>query len=112
VSFDQSEGKSLDMKQYPLKFELSRNGIEWYQTEKTLGSDRYFHYFKIFKFTEEDRKNLKEFGDDKHFKIIFGNSVFGLMKFWHDCPHVVLNLYFITICWSTQWTRLPKNYWR
>ena len=32
------------MKQYPYKFKLRWNGIEWGQSEVTLGSGTYFYY--------------------------------------------------------------------
>lgn len=101
------------MKQYPWKFKLSRNGIEWYQTESTLGTNKYFHYFNIYRFTKQDRQNMINYdGDDKWFRSIFGTRNIGLIKFWYDCPHAVLNLYFVTICWSTPWTTIPEDYWK
>ena len=101
------------MKQYPLKFKLTKNGISWGQSEVTLNTDIYFYYFEIHKFTKEDRKNLmdsvKKYGD---LQMSFGFPLFGLYKVFHDDIHAVLNLYFVSICWSTQWTTIPKDYWK
>lgn len=49
--------------------------------------------------------------DDGWMRKIWGWPNFGLHKFWHDCPHAQLNLYFIVFYWSTQWTNMPKDYW-
>lgn len=32
------------MKQYPWKFKLKWDGIEWWQSEVTLDTDTYFYY--------------------------------------------------------------------
>jgi hypothetical protein len=97
------------MKQYPWKFKLRSNGIEWYQTEKTLGSDHYFYYFKVDWMNKENRDANRESVKDKWIKIIFGTPTIGLHKFWYDCPHAQLNLYWIVFYWSTQWTTIPKD---
>lgn len=98
------------MKQYPWKFKLFWNGIEWYQTEATLGSNWYAYYFKVDWMDKDMRDAYREFQDDKWFIKVFGWQTFGLHKFWHDCPHAQLNLHFITVYWSTQWTNMPKDY--
>lgn len=97
------------VKQYPWKFKLVREGIEWYQTEKTLGSDWYAYYFKVGLMDKEMRKAFLE--SDNYIRRVFGFPNFGLYKFWYDCPHAQLNLYFIVFYWSTQWTNMPKDYW-
>ena len=100
------------MKQYPWKFKLCKEGIEWYQTEKTLGTDRYFYYFKVGLMDKEMRKAYVEFSEeDGWMRKIWGWPNFGLHKFWYDCPHAQLNLYWIVFYWSTQWTNMPKDYW-
>lgn len=100
------------MKQYPWKFKLCRDGIEWYQTEKTLGSNDYFYYFKFARMDKETREATQTFKGDTWYRRVFGCQTIGLHKFWHDCPHAQLNLHYITIYWSTQWTTIPKNYWK
>lgn len=102
------------VKQYPWKFKLcwkGELGIEWYQTEKTLGSDWYGCYFKVGLVDKEMRQAYREFKDDSWMRKVWGFPNFGLHKFWHDCPHAQLNLYFIVFYWSTQWTTMPKDYW-
>ena len=100
------------MKQYPWNFKLCYDGIEWYQTEKTLGSDDYFYYFKFALMNKGTRDALRKVDSNGYFKKVFGTPCFGLLKFWYDCPHAQLNLYFFTIYWSTQWTNMPKDYWK
>lgn len=99
------------MKQYPYKFKLCYDGIEWYQTEATLGSDDYFYYFKFALMSKQTREAHRKIKASGYFKKIFGTPCVGLLKFWYDCPHAQLNLYYITIYWSTQWTKMPKDYW-
>lgn len=97
------------MKQYPWKFKFVKWGIEWYQTEKTIGTDHYFYYFYIHTMNKKmrDAWRKKPYG-----QRIFGSDLFGLHKHWYDCPHAQLNLYFIVLSWSTHWTTIPKNYWK
>lgn len=102
------------MKQYPWKFKISKGMIEWWQTEKTLNSDWYAHYIMIDFMNKEQREAWRKqvFGDGKGWmRHILGNNLLGLHKFWYDCPHAQLNLYFIVLSWSTQWTTMPKDYW-
>lgn len=99
------------MKQYPWKFKLRKEGIEWWQSEKILGSDRYFYYFKIGLMDKDMRWAYRQFKEDTHVRKVLGFQTFGLHKFWYDCPHAQLNLYFLTIYWSTPWTTMPKDYW-
>lgn len=100
------------MKQYPWKFKLCKNGVEWYQTEKILGTDNYAYYFKVGLIDEEMRDAYSEFKDDTYVRKVFGTQLFGLHKFWYDCPHAQLNLYWIVFYWSTPWTNMPKDYWK
>lgn len=100
------------MKQYPWKFKLCKDGIEWYQTEKTLGSDHYFYYFKVGLMDAEMRNAYRKFENDNWLEKVFGWQNFGLHRFWYDCPHAQLNLYYINFYWSTQWTTPPKEYRR
>jgi hypothetical protein len=102
------------VKQYPWKFKLCYKGelgVEYYQTKKTLGSDWYAYYFKVGLMDKKMRKACIKFSeDDGWMRKIWGWPNFGLHKFWHDCPHGQLNLYFIVFYWSTQWTNMPKDY--
>lgn len=104
-------------KQYPWKFKIDFKNcmIEWYQTEKTLGTDNYFCYFTVSWMSKKARdawRKDKLFNDGTWMKKIFGSGLVGLHKFWYDCPHAQLNLYFICIAWSTQWTTVPEDYWK
>lgn len=99
------------MKQYPWKFKIVREGIEFYQTESTLGTDHYFYYFKVGLIDKEMRKALRDGSDQGWFRTQLGWPTFGLHKFWYDCPHAQLNLYWIVFYWSTPWTNMPKDYW-
>ena len=86
------------MKQYPYKFKLAWDGIEWWQSDITLGTDHYFYYFKrdwTSKKGREARKKLKW-------------NLVGINKFWHDGPHAQLDLYFFCFYWSTPWTKVKE----
>ncbi len=98
-------------KQYPFKFKLDKTGIEWWQSEVTLGSDDYFYYFRWGLMDKEMREALHDFKDDSWYRVQFGWPTFGLHKFWHDCPHGQLCLHWIVFYWSTPWTNMPKDYW-
>lgn len=100
------------MKQYPYRFKLDWNGIKWWQSEKTIGSDYYFYYFHIGTMNKNMREAYREFENDPWFEKVFGFQNFGLHRFWYDCPHVQLNLYYICFYWSTPWTNPPKEYRR
>lgn len=103
----------VECKQYPWKFKLCWKdglGVEWYQTEKTLGSDWYAYYFKVGLVDKDMRDAMRTFKSDSWMRKIWGFENFGFHKFWHDCPHAQLNLYFIVFYWSTQWTIMPKDY--
>lgn len=100
------------MKQYPWHFKLCWDGIEWYQTEEILGTDDYFYYFKVAWMGKETRDAYRKLAKDKWFNTIFGIPTFGFHKFWHDGPHAQLNLHYIVFYWSTQWTSIPKDYWK
>lgn len=79
------------MKQYPYKFKLHWNGIEWWQSEVTLGSDTYFYYFYWFDLIEE-----KE------------NRFLGYDYMYYDGPHVALGLWWVCMTWSTPWTKVKE----
>lgn len=101
-------------KQYPWKFKISKNRIEWWQSEVTLGSDYYFYYILVDSMDKECRDAWNE--EDGTFskgwmRKIFGGKTVGLHKFWYDGPHAQLNLYWICIGWSTPWTKMPSDYW-
>ncbi len=87
------------MKQYPWKFKLRRNGIDFYQTEKYLGTDSYFYYFKWGWIDQRMRDALKK----------VDTKPISFYRFWHDCPHAQLNLYYICFFWSTPWTKPPEE---
>ena len=75
------------MKQYPWKFKLSWNGIEWGQSEKTLDTGEYFYYFYWWNWLpRKDR-------------------FWGFEKICYDGPHNCFGFWFFTISWSTQWTK-------
>lgn len=80
------------MKQYPWKFKLSWNGFEWWQSEKTLGSDYYFYYFYWF-----DWISCPE------------NRMIGLDYMYYDGPHRSLCLWYFCITWSTPWTKIKVD---
>lgn len=94
--------------QYPWKFRLVRWGIEWYQTEATLGTDHYFNYFYVHRMNKKMRDAWRK---RPYGQRVLGTDLFGLHKYWYDCPHAQLNMYFIVLSWSTQWTTMPKDYW-
>ena len=100
------------MKLYPWNFKLFWDGIEWGQSDATLGTDNYFYYCKVSWNDAATRAAYRDYKDDTWFRKLFGWQTFGLHKFWHDGPHAQLNLYYITFYWSTQWTRIPKDYWK
>jgi hypothetical protein len=89
-------------KQYPWKFKLEWDGIEWWQSEVTLGSDHYFYYFKFDFVNKEQREALR--------KLKWRQ--FGLNRFYYDGPHAQFNLYFFVIYWSTPWTKMPEDHWK
>jgi hypothetical protein len=97
------------MKQYPWKFKLCWDGIDWWQSEKTLGSDHYCYYFKVGLMNKQDRDAYRKVEKNEWWKTIFGTPTIGLHKFWYDHPHAQLNLYWIVFYWSAQWTTMPKD---
>jgi hypothetical protein len=103
------------MKQYPWKFKLSKWQIRWWQTEKTLGSNRYFYYIRIDSMDKKMREAWREEEDlenNNWMRRILGGKTIGLHKYWYDTIHAQLNLYFFCISWSTPWTTVPKDYWK
>ena len=80
------------MKQYPWKFKLRWNCIEWWQSEKTLDTDEYFYYFYWFDWIEK-----KE------------NRFLGYEYMYYDGPHVSLGLWWVCMTWSTPWTKVRKE---
>lgn len=101
------------IKQYPWKFKLSKWQIEWWQSEVTLGSDRYFYYIRVDRMGKKMRDAWCQDDDpyDTWMQSVFGGKTIGLHKFWHDCPHAQLNLYWFCIGWSTPWTTIPEDFW-
>jgi len=87
------------------KMKIKWNGIEWGNSYlkpeyRKLGWEPY--YFKWDRVTKEDRENWKEYPDT--------NNI-GFFKFWYDCPHAQLNLYFLCFYWSSPWTSYDKDKW-
>jgi hypothetical protein len=100
------------MKDYFRKFKISWNGIEWGQSSITIGTNRYFYYFQWGLTNKEMRKAFIEHEDEASFERVFGWSNIGLYRYWYDCPHAQLNLYWICFFWSTHWTKPPKNFFK
>lgn len=80
------------MKQYPCKFKLCWNGIEWGQSEVTLGSGVYFYYIYWFDLISE-RKNRK----------------IGFDYLYNDGPHYMVCFWWFCVCWSTPWTKIKVD---
>ena len=76
------------MKQYPWKFKLRWNSIEWGQSEETLRTDYYFYWF--------DWIEKKE------------NRFLGYEYMYYDGPHVALCFWWVCVTWSTPWTKVKK----
>lgn len=79
------------MKQYPWKFKLKWDGIEWWQSEVTLDTDTYFYYVYWWNFLEKE------------------DRYFGFDYFYYDGPHRNFGLWFFNISWSTPWTKFKKT---
>ena len=77
------------MKQYPWKFKLFWNGIEWGQSEITLDSGTYFYYFYWVSWISEPK-----------------NRMIGLDYVYYDGPHYMLCFWWFCICWSTPWSKV------
>ena len=87
------------MKQYPWKFKLGWDGIEWGKSEVTLDSDLYFYYFKWGLIDKEQREAMKS----------LKWPLVGISKTWYDGPHAQLSLYFFGFHWSTPWTSYDRK---
>jgi hypothetical protein len=98
------------MKDYFRKFKLSWNGIEWGQSSITFGTNRYFYYFKWGFMSKEMRDSFSNDGIESWMEKVFGWPNFGLYRYWYDCPHAQLNLYYFCFYWSTYWTKPPKSF--
>ena len=75
------------IKQYPFRFKLRWDGIEWGQSELTVGSGAYFYYFFWWNLLPAEYRK------------------FGIETMWYDGPHKAVYLWFISISWSTRWTK-------
>lgn len=97
------------MKHYPWRFKLALDGLEWYKIQYDDGAHTYAYYFKCGLMDKAQRAawRTKPYG-----QRVFGSDLIGLHKFWYDCPHAQLNLYWIVFYWYTQWTTMPKDYWK
>jgi len=79
------------MKQYPWRFKLNWDGVEWWQSEVTLNSGVYFYYFYWWNWLDSvDR-------------------YWGFEQLYYDGPHNSFGLWFFNISWSTPWTRVIKE---
>jgi hypothetical protein len=79
------------MKQYPWKFKLRWDCIKWLQSEKTLGTNRYFYYFYWWNWLQK-----------KH-------RYWGFEQFYYDGPHNTFGFWFFNISWQTPWTKIVKD---
>ena len=77
------------VKQYPWKFKLRWNCIEWWQSEVTLGTDTYFYYIYWFDWIE-----------------IPENRMWGYDYMYYDGPHKMFCFWWFCIAWSTPWSKL------
>lgn len=102
------------VKQYPFKFKLSKWQIQWWQSEKMLGSDHYAYYIRIDRMDKQmrDAWRKEDPATQGWLNRILGGNTIGLHKFWYDTIHAQLNLYFFCIGWSTPWTTVPKDFWK
>lgn len=101
------------MTQYPWKYKLSKWKIEWWQTDKTIGTDRYFHYIRIDTINKRMRSAWSKEDVSDHVWITrWSRGSIGFYKFWYDTIHVQLNLYFFCVSWSTPWSTVPKDFWK
>ena len=76
------------MKQYPWKFKLTWGGIEWWQSEVTLGSDCYFYYFFWASPISEPE-----------------NRMWGYDYIYYDGPHHMFCFWFFSVNWSLPWSK-------
>lgn len=79
------------MKQYPWKMRLRWNSIEWWQTEKTLGTDDYCYYVYWFDWISKPE-----------------NRSWGFEYIYYDGPHCMMCFWYWCVCWSTPWTKRRK----
>jgi hypothetical protein len=79
------------MKQYPFKFKLKWDGIEWWQSKVTLGSDHYFYYIYWWNWLPKEYRS------------------WGFEQMYYDGPHNMFNFWFFNISWSTPLTKVRKD---
>jgi len=83
------------MKHRPWKFKLVSGGIEYYKIEYDDGSHIYAYYWYFARVNKKMRTALRKYPPHR---------AVGLHKFWYDCAHAQLNLYWFCLCWSSPWT--------
>lgn len=76
------------MKQYPFKFKIQWDGIEWWQSEVTLNTKTYFYYIYWWNWLPK-----------KH-------RFWGYDHMYYDGPHKMIGFWFVNISWSTPWTKI------
>ena len=79
------------MKQYPWKFKLKWDGIEWWQSEVTLNSESYFYYFYWWNWLPRKYR------------------FWGFDQVYYDGPNNTFGFWFFNISWSTPWTKVRKE---
>lgn len=79
------------VKQYPFRFKLRLTGIEWGQSEITLGSKTYFYYFYWWNWVPKELRYL------------------GFEQIYYDGPHNSFGFWFFNISWSTPLTRVIQD---
>ena len=79
------------VKQYPFKFKLKWDGIEWWQSEKTLGSNIYFYYFYWWNWLPKEHR------------------FWGFEQMYYDGSHNLFGFWFCSISWSTPYTKYKEK---
>jgi hypothetical protein len=80
---------------FTIEFERDRISITW------GGPERDWYYWMLIW-----NKDRTFYNDDKK----MNDRRWGFDRFWYDCPHVQLKLWYFTIGWSTQWTSAPSEF--
>lgn len=79
------------MKQYPWKFKLRWNGIRWWQSDETVGTNHYFYYFYWWNWLPKDAR------------------FWGFEQIYYDGPNNCFGFWFFNISWQTPWTKVTKE---
>jgi hypothetical protein len=81
----------MAMKQYPYKFKLHWDGVKWWQSEVTLGTNTYFYYIYWWNWLPKEHRS------------------WGFEQIYYDGPHSMFNFWFFNVSWSTPWTNVRKE---